>query len=203
MSNDSQKGGGVRVLVAQDSPRVRAQVATLSKGGLWSFLSRGRKNSSLLMTYYYPYYFQSWRVTIPKTLGRTAKIRIVTGVNGLSRSTGPAVDWPPEEEAELGKEEVIRPRTSEAEAAELMQEYLDKFVARRYRPVRPPEVESERLALIYVPYYVYAREGQPIRKAALVEGLTGTVGKVKDVPEVFKAVTSAKLVTDIGKKGRS
>ncbi len=120
----------------------------------------------------------------------------------MSRSTGPAEGWPSEEEVDLREEEVIRPRTSEAEAAELMQEYLVKFVARRYRPTRSPELESERFALIYVPYYVYARAGKPIHEAALVEGLTATTGKVKDVPEIFEAVASAKPVTAIGEKGR-
>ncbi len=192
----------MKSLVAKDSPELARGIASLFRRGWLNSLVGNREVPRHTLTYYYPYYFQSWRVTVPKTLGRRAKVRIVTGVNGLSRSTGPAVDWPSEEEVDLGEEEIIRPRTSEAEAAELMQEYLDKYVARRYRPTRPPEVETERFTLIYVPYYVYAREGQPIRKAALVEGLTGTVGKVKEVPEIFEAVTSAELVMAIGEKGR-
>lgn len=47
---------------------------------------------------------------------------------------------------------------------------------------------------MYVPYYVYAREGRPLRKAALVEGFTGAVGQVKDVPPVFQSIVEERTV---------
>lgn len=121
-------------------------------------------------------------------LGRMARVRLVTRVNGMSRSTGPANYWPSIGEKNFGDQRVISPLTSEAEAGELAREYVDKFVARRYRPARAPTVEREKFALIYVLYYVCARESRPLHKAALVEGFTGALGRVKDVPEIRAAL---------------
>jgi hypothetical protein len=95
-------------------------------------------------------------------------------------------------EEDLSGHEVIPPLTSEGEARELAWEYAERFVFRNYRPSKPPRIEAEEFALVYVPYHVYARQGQPLRKAALVEGFTGAVGKVKDVPEVFEVVAAVK-----------
>jgi hypothetical protein len=142
----------------------------------------------LTMTRYYPYYFQSWKVTAPKTFGRTAKVLLYTGVNGMNRSVGPATEWPVGEELEADPEEIIPAHTSQAAAEELSREYIKKFVRRRYRPSKPSNIEREGFELVYVPYYVYAREGQPLRKAALIEGFTGAVGQVKDVPPVLQSV---------------
>lgn len=186
---DLQAEENVRILVANDSPKVEKSIASLSKRGWLSWLRRTGGVPRHHLTVYYPYYFRSWRATIPKSLGRTMKVRLITGVNGMRRSTSPADGWPVEEEIDLAAGQVIRPRTSESEAEELTREYIERFVFRRYRPSKPPKLEEERFALIYVPYYVYAMEGQPLRKAALVEGFTGAVGRVKDVPEISELVT--------------
>jgi hypothetical protein len=189
-SGDSDKGE-TRILLAENSPAVNRRIASLTRGGWLNSLLVIREAPRHTLTVYYPYYFQSWRVTAPKNLGRIARTRLITGVNGMSRSTGPADDWPAAGEEDPEDRRVISPRTSEAEAGELAREYVDKFVARRYRPVRSPTVELEKFALIYVPYYVYAREDQPLHRAALVEGFTGALGRVKDVPEIRAALTSA------------
>ncbi len=117
------------------------------------------------------------------------RARLVAGVNGMSRSTSPADEWPAEEEVNLRAGQVIRPRTSESEAEDLTQKYIERFISRRYRPSKPPKLEEERFALIYVPYYVYVREDQPLHKAVLVEGFTGALGRVKDVPDIRVALT--------------
>ncbi len=163
-------------------------------------LRGARQAPRSIVTIYYPYYFQSWRVTAPKSLGRTVRIWLLTGVNGMTRSTGPADDWPSVEERELGDGEVITPRTSEAEAGELGREYAEKYVSRRYRPAKPPTIEADRFSLIYIPYYVYVREGQPLHKAALVEGFTGALGRVKDVPEIRAALTGGGATVGDGKE---
>lgn len=150
------------------------------------------------MTRYYPYYFQSWKVAVPKTLGRMAKVILFTGVNGMNRSVGPATGWPAGEDLEVSREELIAPSTSSAEAECLAQEYIEKFVVHRYRPTRPPTIVRERCELIYVPYYVYARGGLPLQKATLIEGFTGAVGKVKDVPPVLHSVCNG-TVANVGK----
>lgn len=195
--------GAARILVAEDSPAVNKRMASLSRRGWLSSLLGSREAPRRTLTVYYPYYFQSWRVTVPKSLGRTARVRLVTGVNGMSRSTGPADDWPSLREKDFGDHRVISPLTSEAEAGELAREYVDKFVARRYRPARPPTVEREKFALIYVPYYVCAREGQPLHKAALVEGFTGALGRVKDVPEIRAALADGSAAAGDRKGGWS
>ena len=133
---------------------------------------------------------------------------LFTGVNGMNRSVGPATGWPAGEEVEVIlevileviPEEMIPAHTSEAEAEQLAQEYIEKFVMRRYRPSRTAEIVREEFELVYVPYYVYAREGQPLRKAALIEGFTGAVGKIKDVPPVLRSVVG-EGVANKGKVG--
>lgn len=126
--------GDARILVAEDSPAVNKRMASLSRRGWLNSLLGSREAPRRTLSVYYPYYFQSWRVTVPKSLGRTARVRLVTGVNGMSRSTGPADYWPSVGEKDLVDHRVISPLTSEAEAGELAREYVDKFVARRYRP---------------------------------------------------------------------
>ena len=190
----------MKIQVSENSSRVEKSVASLSRRGWLNSLLGVREAPRHTVTVYYPYYFQSWKVTAPKSLGRTVRVRLVTGVNGTSRSTGPADDWPSIEEKDLGDEEVIPPRTLEIEAGELAREYAEKYVYRRYRPTKLPTIERERFALTYVPYYVYAREGQPLHKAALVEGLTGTLGRVKDVPEIRAALTGGSATVGDGKE---
>jgi hypothetical protein len=150
------------------------------------------------LTYYYPYYFQSWKATIPKTLGRTMKMRLFTGVDGTNRSVGPATEWPVGREMAVKAEEVIPSRTSEAEAERLSYEYVKEHVARRYRPSKPPTIEKEEFKTFHVPYYVYAREGQPLHKAELVEGFTGSRGWVKDVPAIYEMVREDTTFTGVG-----
>ena len=176
----------VRISAAGNSHEVTSSVASL--GRKWWTIGRKSSPPELLATFYYPYYFQSWKVTAPKTLGRTARVMLFTGVNGMSRSVGPATGWPSVGEIEADEEAVIPPHTSEAEAEQLAQEYIEKFVRRRYRPSKPSDIVREGFDLVYVPYYVYAREGQPLRKAVLIEGFTGAVGQVKDVPPVLRSI---------------
>lgn len=189
----------MKISVASDSRRVADSAASLS-GGWWSILRRRHASPELAVTRYYPYYFQCWKVTAPKTLGRTAKVLLSTGVNGMNRSVGPATEWPIGEELKVRKAEVISPHTGVAEAEQLAREYIEKFVVRRYRPSQTPEIVRERFKLVYVPYYVYAREGQPLRKATLVEGFTGDVGRVKDVPPVLQSITRQETA-NVGKEG--
>lgn len=177
----------VKVPVTGDSHEVTRSVASLNRRW-WSIGRRNYSPPELVATRYYPYYFQSWKVTAPKTLGRTARMILFTGVNGMNRSVGPATGWPAGEEVEVVAEEVIPAHTSEAEAEQLAQEYIEKFVMRRYRPSRTAEIVREEFELVYVPYYVYAREGQPLQRAALIEGFTGAVGRIKDVPAVLRSV---------------
>lgn len=197
---DTYSDSGMRVKVAENSPKVEKSVASLSRRGWFNLFLGARQVPHHAVTMYYPYYFQSWRVTAPKSLGRTVKVWLITGVNGMNRSTGPADDWPSVEERELGDGEVILPCTSEVEAGDLAREYAEKYVSRRYRPSKWPTIEVERFSLIYVPYYVYAREHQPLHKAALVEGFTGALGRVKDVPEIRAALTDGSVTVGDGKE---
>ncbi len=177
----------VRISVAGDSDKVAGGVDSLTRKW-WRFGKKYYPPPELVATRFYPYYFQSWKVTAPKTFGRMVKVTLFTGVNGMSRSVGPATRWPSGEEIAVDREEVIPPHTSETEAEQLSREYTEKFVRRRYRPSRTTDIVREKFELVYVPYYVYAREGQSLRKAALIEGFTGAIGRVEDVPPVLQSV---------------
>ena len=191
----------MQILVAGDSLKTEKSVASLSRER-WGFLPGVAPGAPrLVLTLYYPYHFQSWKTTIPKTLGRTMKMRLLTGVDGLSRSVGPAMDWPVGREMAVRAEEVIPSRTSEAEAEQLSYEYIREHVARRYRPSRPPTIEKEELETFYVPYYVYAREDRPLHEAELVEGFTGSRGRARDVPAIYEALKEGTTFTGV-EKGR-
>lgn len=182
----------LRVLVASDPGKVASAAASLNRKR-WEMWKRVSESPKLTVIRYYPYHFQSWKVTAPKTLGRTAKVLLLTGVNGMSRSVGPASEWPIERELQVEQGEIMSPQTSEEEATQLAREYVEKLVMRRYRPSQPPRIRVEQSKLIYVPYYVYARKGEPLRKAVLIEGFTGAVGKVKDVTPVLQTIASGEL----------
>lgn len=184
----------MRIPVARDSRKVASAVASLKRSKQWSLRRKGSGPLELVATRYYPYYFQSWKVVAQKTLGRTAKVLLFTGVNGMNRSVGPATGWPFGEELEVERDELIAPHTPESEAEELSQEYIEKFVRRRYRPSRTPGIVREKFELIFVPYYVYGQDGQPLRKATLVEGFTGDMGQVKDVPPVLRSIVGKETV---------
>lgn len=185
----------VKILVAEDSLETKKSMASLSRKG-WRFLPGiTRSVPRLTTTYYYPYYFQSWRATIPKTMGRTMKVRLFTGVDGMSRAVGPATEWPVGNEVTVEAERVIPPHTSEAEAEQLSREYVKRYTTRRYRASKPPIIEREEFETFHVPYYVYAREDQPHHKAMLIEGFTGARGRVKDVPAIREALTSGGIET--------
>lgn len=126
------------------------------------------------------------------------KTRLLTGVDGASRSVGPATEWPVGREMAVKAEEVIPSRTSEAEAEQLSYEYIREHVARRYRPSKPPTIEKEEFETFYVPYYVYAREDQPLYEAGVVEGFTGSRGRVRDVPAIYETVREGTAFTGIG-----
>lgn len=199
MAGADREQDSIQILVAKDSPKTEKTIASLARKGWWFLPGVTRSVPQLTLTYYYPYYFQSWKATIPKTMGRTMKIRLLTGVDGMSRSVGPATEWPDGEEINVEAEEVILPHTSESEAEQLSEEYVKKFVTRRYRPIKPPTIEREDFTMFYVPYYVYAREGQPLHKSALIEGFTGARGRVKDIPVIREALASGEVVTRLGK----
>ena len=181
----------MKILVAGDSTEeVKGRVASAHR-----WWGRNEEVSLAPLVCYYPYYFQAWKVRASKSLGREVRVRLFTGVNGMNRSTSPATEWPAEEERDVREEELIHPLTSGDEAEELSGEYIEKFVARRYRPSGTPEITRERSALIYIPYYVHAQKGRPLRKARLVEGFTGAVGRVKDVPPILEAVSERRMAT--------
>lgn len=189
----------MQILVAEDSIETERSVASLFRKR-WGFLPGvARSEPQLTLTYYYPYYFQSWKATIPKTMGRTMKVRLFTGVDGMSRAVGPATEWPVGKEVAVEAEEVIPAHTSEAEAERLSQDYVKRYVTRRYRASKPPIIDREEFATFYVPYYVYAREDQPLHKAVLIEGFTGARGRVKDVPAIREALTDGEAVARLGK----
>lgn len=188
----------MHILVAEDSPKTEKSVASLSRKR-WGLLPGvARSAPRLAMTCYYPYYFQSWKATVPKTLGRTMKVRLFTGVDGTNRSVGPATAWPVGREMAVKAEEVVPSRAPEAEAEQLSYEYIKEHVARRYRPSKPPTIEKEETKTFYVPYYVYVRENQPLHKAELVEGFTGSRGRIRDVPAIYETVREGTAFTGVG-----
>lgn len=202
MAGADREQDSIQILVAKDSPKTEKTIASLARKGWWFLPGVTRSVPQLTLTYYYPYYFQSWKVTIPKTVGRTLRVRLTTGVNGMNRSVSPATDWPVEKAVTVAVEEVLPPRTSDSEAEQLSQEYIQRFVTRRYRPAKPPTIEREKFETFYVPYYVYAREGQMLHKAALIEGFTGARGRVKDVPVIREALANGRAVANPGKGGQ-
>lgn len=147
-------------------------------------------------TFHHPYYFQSWKVTVPKTLGRVLQARLFTGVNAVTLSVGPASEFPGFTEIQVPAETALAPRAADEEATRLGLEYMRSLVGQRYRPARPPTIEQEACELLYVPYYAYFRGDAPPARAVLVEGLTGSRGRVGDVPAIHEAFEAA-----IGRRG--
>lgn len=178
---------GTSILVTEDSPGVERSKRLAESGGFLSRLGLDRERN-LRGTFYYPYYFQSWRVTVPKSLGRTLRARLLTGVNALTLSVGPASEFPDFAGGEVPAGTVLEPRAPAEEATRLGLEYVKSLAGGRYRPARPPTIEQETCELLYVPYYVYLQQGASPPRAVLVEGLTGSRGRVRDVPAIYEAL---------------
>lgn len=190
-----------RILVTEDSSKTEQSMRSV-RGGC-SILSRLGIGSERRFkeTFHHPYYFQSWRVTVPKTLGRTLRARLFTGVNAVTLSVGPATEFPRYAESEVAVETVLGPRAAADESARLGLEYMKTLIGRRYRPIRPPTIEQEVCKLLYVPYYAYAGEGTPPGKVVLIEGLTGSRGRVEDVPAIYETFRASKVPVGIGEGG--
>lgn len=188
------------ILVTDDSPRVERSKSLVESGGFLSRLGFGRERSSR-GTFYHPYYFQSWKVTVPKTLGRILRVRLCTGVNAVTLSVGPASGLPGYAESEVSAATMIESRAATDEAARLALEYMKTLVGRRYRPARPPTIEREACELLYVPYYAYTGEGTLPGKEVLVEGLTGSRGRVEDVPAIHETFEGCRTPAGDGKGG--
>lgn len=190
-----------RILVTENSPKVERSMKYVHGGrGILSRLRIGGERR-LRETFYHPYYFQSWKVTVPKTLGRTLRAKLFTGVNAVTLSVGPATEFPRYAESYVAAETVLGTRAAADEAARLGLEYIKTLIGQRYRPARPPTVEQEACELLYVPYYAYAGESTPPGKAVLIEGLTGSLGRVEDVPAIYETFRAGRTPVSAGEGG--
>ena len=120
-------------------------------------------------------------------------MRLLTGLNGVTRTVGPASELPETEEVGACEGVVVPSEVSGIEAYRLSREHVEHFVMRRYRPGGPPSIAQESLCLIHVPYRVYDSGGRWPEEALLVEGLTGARGRVKAIPGIGRALTLADI----------
>lgn len=197
-------GQFTEVPVVGETPLVSRRLSEVAQGGSLARILEFFGAQSKPLRYVellHPYYFHSWRLVVPRSFGREVRLKIMTGVNGMSQATGTCETVPEASHQKIRRDQLLRASTSRERAEELAREYLDWLAHRRYRAVRRPRLEQDTSELLYVPYYVYARDRDPTYRATVVEGLTGAVGRVRDMPYLKDAVEG--LFEGAGREERS
>ncbi|MBO8172262.1 MAG: hypothetical protein H0Z33_10260 [Bacillaceae bacterium] len=138
-----------------------------------------------LFSFYYPYYFSEWKVTVPRYVFRDGKALYRVGVNGVTGSASLSDIWPDTQSETVDASRLIRPLAGEKTEEEEARRTLENIVFRTMRPLKPPFYELVRRSLIYMPYHVYAeRKYGNIKRLWVMEPFTGVVTLTSRMKEI-------------------
>lgn len=164
---------------------VEEYTAELSQQETWvERFTQKDKRVHHLFTFYYPYYFSEWKVTVPRYLFREGKALIRIGVNGLTGLAAQTELWPEYSMQEAENKKIIRFKVSKAEIDVECKRSLENYVYKAMRPLKPPKYELNREEMLYLPYYVFLIEESTSKKAYVIEALTGTKAPVNKLREI-------------------
>ncbi|MGR9047595.1 hypothetical protein ACQ4XT_02930 [Halobacillus faecis] len=146
---------------------------------------RRRVELEPLFTFYYPYTFYEWKVTVPRWIFSDTKALIRVGVNGLTGLAAQTEIWPDTVMKTVEKNYCLPFKASgeivETESHRALENYLFKSL----RPMIPPIRELNRKETIYLPYHLY-KEKRANGKVTfqVLEALTKVKAEVKKMDEV-------------------
>jgi hypothetical protein len=120
------KNGQQAILAAHDSDAAQRTHAAILEGQ--RILGFRRPRPAHVATIYLPYFYGSWNVTIPKPFGTRLRLRLCSGTNGITRTTGMANEIPPSDRVLVHAGAVMAPTFSVEDARRRLYETVRRYV---------------------------------------------------------------------------
>lgn len=137
-----------------------------------------------LFTFFYPYVFWEWKVTVPRFVFRDGKALIRIGVNGLTNVAAQTEIWPDFEKVQIEEQHRLPFRITEKSADEECKRALENYVYKSMRPLKPPVYKLNRKEKIYLPYHVYLELVSDKKMLMVTEALTGVTAEARKMKEI-------------------
>jgi hypothetical protein len=150
-----------------------------------SSILKKRAELQYLFTFYYPYTFYEWKVTVPRYMFKDARSLIRVGVNGITGVAAQTELWPEAQFVDVDTEFLLKVNITTELADKGCRRSLENFVYKAMRPMKPPIYELNRNATIWLPYFVFVeKKGNGNEHHLVLEALTSTSVEVKKMHEV-------------------
>jgi hypothetical protein len=138
-----------------------------------------------VFTFYYPYVFYEWKVTVPRFLFKDGKALIRIGVNGLTNVAAQTEIWPDFETVQAETENCLPFRVTKESADNECRRVLENYVYKLMRPLKPPIYNLNRMERIYLPYYVFIEQSSGKKTLMVTEALTGVTAEARKMKELY------------------
>ncbi len=164
------------VMIAR-CPLIEEGIENKGRGTFW-FPSR-KTEIVPLFTFYYPYTFYEWKVTVPRYLFRDMHALIRIGVNGLTGLAAQTEMWPETDLVTPENDYFLHFSITAETADQECNRALENYVHKSLRPVKPPKYVCAKRENIYLPYHVYFVKQASKRKFIVEEALTNVISDVE------------------------
>lgn len=148
------------------------------------FGSTSSQRADPVFTFYYPYMFYEWKVTVPRFVFRDGKALIRIGVNGLTNVAAQTDIWPECETVEAEPKSCLPFRVTEESANDECKLALENYVFKFMRPLKPPIYQLSRKEMIYLPYHVFYENSTGKKTLMVTEALTGVTAEARKMKEL-------------------
>jgi hypothetical protein len=145
---------------------------------------KDESRKDFLFTFYYPYYFYEYKVTVPRYLFRDVKALIRIGVNGINGIAAQTEIWPEAESSYVEKSYQLKHKFSFTEADDECQRALERYVYKTTRPLKPPIYQLNKKEIVYIPYHVILEEKNGKENILILEALTGVLSNASKMPGI-------------------
>ncbi|MBT2687428.1 hypothetical protein J7I93_04445 [Bacillus sp. ISL-47] len=148
------------------------------------FGSSASQRADPVFTFYYPYMFYEWKVTVPRFVFRDGKALIRIGVNGLTNVAAQTDIWPDCETVQAEPQNCLTFRVTDESADDECRLALENYVLKFMRPLKPPIYQLSRKERIYLPYHVFKEESSGKKTLMVTEALTGVTAEARKMKEL-------------------
>ncbi|WP_144475775.1 hypothetical protein [Cytobacillus oceanisediminis] len=143
-----------------------------------------------MVTFYYPYVFYEWKVTVPRFLFKDGKALIRIGVNGLTNVAAQTEIWPDYETVQAETENCLPFRFTAESVDNECRRALENYVYKLMRPLKPPIYDLNRMERIYLPYHVFLEQSFGKKTLMVTEALTGVTAEARKMKELHSWLES-------------
>ncbi|GLB60258.1 hypothetical protein [Cytobacillus sp. NCCP-133] len=154
------------------------------------FSSSAGQRADPVFTFYYPYMFYEWKVTVPRFMFRDGKALIRIGVNGLTNVAAQTDIWPDGESVQAEPENCLPIRVAKESADDECRRALENYVFKSMRPVKLPIYHLNRKERIYLPYHVFYECSRGKQTLMVTEALTGVTAEARKMKELYSWLES-------------